>query len=88
MFIQTATDKTILECKLPRKGGKCGILPCVLEFARFAEKVERIVMGSDRRTDIDRAYDRLMTSVFLTIDKLSEEHPKTPRNVVLFGVYQ
>ena len=82
---QNTTDRAILDCKLPRKSGKCGILPCVLEFARFAEKVERILMGTDRRTDIDRAYEKLMASLFSTIDKLSEEHPKTPRNVVLCG---
>ena len=45
-------------------------------------------MGTDRRADIDRAYDKLMASVFSTIDKLSEEHPKTPRSVILFGAYQ
>ncbi len=42
-------------------------------------------MGTDRRSDIDRAYEKLMTALFNTIDKLSEEHPKTPQTVILFG---
>ena len=82
---QNLTEKAILESKVPRKSGKCGILPCVLEFASFAERVERILMGSDRRADIDKAYKNLTDALFSTIDRLAEEHPKTPRNVVLFG---
>ena len=42
-------------------------------------------MGSDRRADIDKAYKNLMDELFSTIDRLAEEHPKTPMNVVLFG---
>ena len=57
----------------------------MLEFASFAERVERILIGSDRRADIDKAYKNLMDALFSTIDRLAEEHPKTPMNVVLFG---
>ena len=51
----------------------------------FAERVKRILMGLDRGADIDKAYKNLMDALFSTIDRLAEEHPKTPRNVVLFG---
>ena len=57
----------------------------MLEFASFSEKMKRIQMGSDRRADIDKAYKNLMDAFFSTINRLAEEHPKTPRNVVLFG---
>ena len=42
-------------------------------------------MGLDRRANIDKAYKNLMDALFSTIDRLAEEHPKPPRNVVLFG---
>ena len=70
---------------MPRKGGKCGVLPCVTEFGQFAERAERIVMGSDRRMDLDKAYQKLIEALFEAIERLAEQHPKTPRNVVLFG---
>ena len=82
---QDTKKRNILECKVPRKGGKCGILPCVTEFEQFAERAERIVMGTDRRMNLDKAYNEMLTVLFDTIERLADEHPKTPRNVVLFG---
>ena len=52
---------------------------------RFAEKAESIVMGTDRRSDLDKAYKILINALFDSINRLSEEHPKTPRSVVLLG---
>jgi hypothetical protein len=80
-------EKAIKESKVPRKSGKCGVIPAVKDFGQFAEKCERIVMGSDKRMDLDNAYKKLISALFDTIDKLSEEHPKTPRSVVLLENY-
>ena len=86
LFIsQTSKEKAIKECKVPRKSGKCGVIPSVREFMRFAEKAESIVMGTDRRSELDQAYKTLINALFDCISRLSEEHPKTPRSVVLLG---
>ena len=82
---QSNKEKAIKECKVPRKSGKCGVIPSVREFMRFAEKAESIVMGTDRRSDLDKAYKILINALFDSINRLSEEHPKTPRSVVLLG---
>ena len=42
-------------------------------------------MGTDRRSDLDKAYKILINALFDSINRLSEEHPKTPRSVVLLG---
>uniref|UniRef100_A0A1X7VCF4 Exocyst complex component Sec3 PIP2-binding N-terminal domain-containing protein n=1 Tax=Amphimedon queenslandica TaxID=400682 RepID=A0A1X7VCF4_AMPQE len=83
----TSREKAIKECKVPRKSGKCGVIPSVREFMRFAEKAESIVMGTDRRSELDQAYKTLINALFDCINRLSEEHPKTPRNVVLLENY-
>lgn len=71
--------------KVPR-GSKCGILPCVTWFKEFAERSEAIVMGTDRRADLDKAYLTLIEAVFKTIERVASEHPKTPPDVVKFGM--
>ena len=70
--------------KTPR-GGKCGILPCVNEFNRFAERAEGIVMATDRRGDLDKAYMILIEAVFKTIERAAHEHPRTNPDVIKFG---
>ncbi len=84
LFPQLARKKAIEEQKLPR-GGKCGILPCVNEFSKFAERAESIVMATDRRVDLDKAYMTLLEAVFQTIERSALEHPKTPPDVIKFG---
>ncbi len=69
---------------MPRSG-KCGILPCVLEFTKFAERAEGIVMATERRVDLDKAYVMLIEAVFRTIERSALEHPKTPPDVIKFG---
>lgn len=70
--------------KVP-KGGKCGILNCVTMFGEFAERAESIIMGGDRRSELDKAYTVLIDSVFTTIERVAKEHAKTPPNVIRFG---
>lgn len=72
------------EMKVP-KGGKCGTLACVLMFREFAERAESIIMGGDRRSELDKSYTVLIDSVFSTIERIAKEHTKTPPNVVRFG---
>ena len=81
---QLSKKRAIEEMKVHR-GGKCGILPCVVMFDEFARKAEAIVMGTDRRSELDRAYSSLVESVFYTIERAAHEHPKTPPNVIKFG---
>ena len=54
------------------------------EFSQFAKQAEGIVMGADQREEINAAYQKLIQSVFVTIERVANEHPKTP-DVVKFG---
>ena len=81
---QSTKKKAIEECKVPRKGGKWGILSCVTEFSQFAEQAERIVMGAEQRDEVNGAYQELIQAVFVTIERVGNEHPRTP-DVVKFG---
>ena len=83
-MVQEEKSKQILDVKFPR-GSKCGILSCVKLFEDFAERAERIVMASDRRTELDKAYHFLLESLFQTVDRVALEHPKTPQDVIKFG---
>ena len=44
-----------------------------------------VSMGYDSRMELDKAYEALNDALSSAIDRLAEEHPKTPRNVVMFG---
>jgi hypothetical protein len=77
-------SKQILDVKFPR-GSKCGILPCVRVFEDFAERAERIVMAEDRRTELDKAYQFLIETLFQSVERAALEHPKTPCDVIKFG---
>jgi len=54
----------------------------VQEFARQAEAIFR---GSERRADLDKAYQKLVAAIFSEISRVANESQKTPREVVLFG---
>lgn len=76
-----------MDAKFPR-GSRCGILPCVRVFEDFAERAERIVMVSDRRTELDKAYLFLIDTLFKTVERIALDHPKTPHDVIKFGKFQ
>ncbi len=44
-----------------------------------------IFKGSVRRTDLDKAYVKLVTCLFDQIGRVASESVKTPREVVHFG---
>lgn len=41
--------------------------------------------NSDRRNDLDKAYHHLIRVLFENIERLAEEHQKTPRAVIMMG---
>lgn len=84
VFPQISRKRAIEDMKMP-KGAKCGILPCVHMFSEFAERAESIVMATDRRGELDKAYRDLIEAVFKTIERVAHEHPKTPPDVIKFG---
>ncbi|XP_064407161.1 exocyst complex component 1-like [Halichondria panicea] len=93
LYIKRLFDKLIVnkrrqieDMKVPR-GAKAGVLPCVLWFKDFAERAESIVMGTDRRADLDKAYQTLTDALFKTIDRVATEHQKTPNDVIKFENY-
>ncbi len=84
LCVQVTKRRQIEDMKTPR-GAKAGVLPCILWFKEFAEKAETIIMGTDRRIDLDKAYHILVDALFKTIDRVAGEHPKTPADVIKFG---
>ncbi|XP_035207311.1 exocyst complex component 1-like [Stegodyphus dumicola] len=73
--------RSIEEAKVSKKS-KCGILPFVSNFETFASQAEKIFKNSDRRTDLDRWYSKLVKVMFDEVVKVSLEHSKTPQEVV------
>lgn len=41
--------------------------------------------NSDRRNDLDKAYHVLIRALFDNVERMAEEHQKTPRAVVMMG---
>lgn len=52
------------EVKISKKS-KVGILPFVTGFEEFAELAETIFRNAERRGDLDKAYVKLITAVFM-----------------------
>ena len=73
--------RSIEDCKPPRKT-KCGIISFVSNFLEFAQNTEVIFRNSDRRTDIEKWYLTLVTSMMDNIPRIAKEHQKTPQAVV------
>ncbi|XP_052794557.1 exocyst complex component 1-like isoform X2 [Mya arenaria] len=74
--------RAIEENKVSKKA-KCGIISFVHNFEDFANQAENIFRGSERHTDLDKAYQRLVRAIFDTINRIAAEHPKTPREVIM-----
>ena len=79
--LMQAQLRSIEDCKPPKKT-KCGILHFVTNFHEFAQATEMIFQGSDRRTDIEKWYLTLVTSIIDHIPRIAKEHQKTPQAVV------
>lgn len=82
--MQSSKKRQIEEMKVPRSG-KCGVLPCVAVFEEFAGRAESIVMGTERRAELDKAYQQLIEALFKTVERAAVGHPKTPPDVIKFG---
>lgn len=74
------------EYKISKKS-KVGIIPFVNSFEDFARQAEYIFRGTDRRTDLDKAYVRLLSAILNEVKRVSQESQKTPTEVVLFENY-
>ena len=46
---------------------------------------ESVFKNSERRADLDKAYHHLIRVVFANVERMAEEHQKTPRAVVMMG---
>ena len=79
--LMQAQLRSIEDCKPPKRT-KCGILHFVSNFFEFASATELIFHGSDRRTDIEKWYLTLVTSIIDNIPRIAKEHQKTPQAVV------
>lgn len=72
--------QSIQKTSLARKS-KIGIIPFVANFEEFANTAETIFKHTDRRTDLDRWYIRLVTAMFETIQVVAADSSKTPPEV-------
>ena len=79
--LMQAQLRSIEDGKPPKKT-KCGILHFVSNFFEFAQSTEMIFAGSDRRSDIEKWYITLVTSIIDNIPRVAKEHQKTPQAVV------
>lgn len=77
--------QSIKEAKLPKRSK--AILPYVENFENFAQTAEGIFRKSDRRTDMEKWYLQLVNAIFEGISIHSQEHPKTPSQVVRMENY-
>jgi hypothetical protein len=77
----------INDSKPSKKKTKCGVLPCVKIFTRFAQRAESVMITSDRRYELDRAYKAIMEAVFKSVERCAADHPKTPKDVIRFENY-
>lgn len=62
-------------------------MPYVENFEEFAITAESIFRESDRRTDLDKWYMKLINAMFDGISTHAMEHSKTPHQVVKMGKY-
>ncbi|XP_041359925.1 exocyst complex component 1-like isoform X2 [Gigantopelta aegis] len=78
--------KGIEEAKISKKT-RCGIIIFVHNFEDFANFAETIFKGSDRHTDLDKAYAKLVNVIFEQIERVANEHVKTPPAVIMMENY-
>ncbi|KAL5012020.1 hypothetical protein ScPMuIL_010571 [Solemya velum] len=76
--------RSIEETKVSKKN-KCGIISFVRSFEDFANQAE--VIFRSRRTDLDKAYMKLVNCIFSQIQRVAAEHQKTPREVIMMENY-
>uniref|UniRef100_A0A0B6ZCF6 Exocyst complex component Sec3 PIP2-binding N-terminal domain-containing protein n=1 Tax=Arion vulgaris TaxID=1028688 RepID=A0A0B6ZCF6_9EUPU len=74
--------QSIRDAKISKKS-RCGIISFVHNFEDFSNLAESIFKGSDRHADLDKAYAKLVRVIFEHIIRVSQEHQKTPKEVVL-----
>lgn len=69
------------------KKSKTGMLQFVLKFEEFAKISEWVFKNQSRRTDLDKAYIKIISEMFVEIGRVAAESPKTPSEVVLLENY-
>ncbi|KAK3099143.1 hypothetical protein FSP39_000104 [Pinctada imbricata] len=75
----------IQEYKVSKKS-RCGIIGFVHSFEGFATQAESIFRGSQRHAHLDKAYATLVSVIYEQIVRVANEHPKTPKEVVMMAV--
>ncbi|XP_074649870.1 exocyst complex component 1-like [Tubulanus polymorphus] len=73
----------IIEDTKVSKKTRCGVLSFVKNFEEFANQAEIIFKNSERHTDLEKAYIRLVNTIFQQIAKLAAEQQKSPQEVIL-----
>lgn len=78
--------QSIQEAKAPKRS-KCGLICFVENFEEFATLTENIFRKSERRTDLEKWYVKIVDAIFQAVNQLAMEHPKTPSQVIKMENY-
>ena len=54
-------------------------------FQKFFKASENIFRGSERRGEIDKAYQKIIQKLFIKIEEVAEENDKPPPEIIMFG---
>ncbi|XP_057312969.1 exocyst complex component 1-like isoform X2 [Hydractinia symbiolongicarpus] len=84
-YIETMC-RHISELRVQKKK-RTGILPDVVTVEKFFKASEHIFRGSERRVEIDKAYQKLIQILFEKIEHVAEENDKPPPEIVMFENY-
>uniref|UniRef100_A0A4W3H2T0 Exocyst complex component 1-like n=1 Tax=Callorhinchus milii TaxID=7868 RepID=A0A4W3H2T0_CALMI len=74
--------KQIEEAKVPKKI-RVVILPFVVEFDEFLNVAESIFKNTDRRGNLDKAYNKVIAAVFASVKNIASMNLKKPPDVVI-----
>ncbi|PAA73450.1 hypothetical protein BOX15_Mlig008561g2 [Macrostomum lignano] len=65
------------------KKSRCGVVAPVLSYEKFASRAGPVFRDSKRLPDLERAHEKLLETLVNLVERVAQEHGKTPPAVVL-----
>ncbi|PAA78032.1 hypothetical protein BOX15_Mlig008992g2 [Macrostomum lignano] len=65
------------------KKSRCGVVAPVLTYEKFASRAGPVFRDSKRLPDLERAHEKLLETLVNLVERVAQEHGKTPPAVVL-----
>ena len=82
----TLQINSVRDAKLPKRA-PCGLLNYVKNLEKLAIAAQPL-LNSNRRTDLEKWYSRLVNKILECIVLNSEQHYKTPAEVIKMGMFE